>query len=95
MDKSFDLKGTSYGLTLILNPDVMIEKLLTDICMKFAENRSFFGQTEMVLSIKGRSLSDEEFTAVVQAIEYNSDITISLVEIEDHFKEAEFFKSRK
>ena len=68
------IKSYSHGILLVLNPDRPIEEVLTTICRKFAQGREFFGSADLVLSIEGRELSDEETDAVVQAIELNSDV---------------------
>ena len=61
------IKSYSHGILLVLNPDRPIEEVLTTICRKFAQGREFFGSADLVRSIEGRELSDEETDAVVQA----------------------------
>ena len=82
------IKSYSHGILLVLNPDRPIEEVLTTICRKFAQGREFFGSADLVLSIEGRELSDEETDAVVQAIELNSDVHISLLSLKDKIWDA-------
>ncbi|SCW26748.1 septum site-determining protein MinC [Lachnospiraceae bacterium C10] len=83
MTEDVMIKSYSHGLLLVLNPKSPIEDVLTTICRKFAQGREFFGSADLVLSIEGRKLSDEETDAVVQAIELNSDVHISLISLKD------------
>ena len=73
------IKSYSHGLQLILNPDYDFESVIKDVCYRFASSRDFFGRADLVLDIEGRDLTREEITAVVQAIEYNSDVRITII----------------
>lgn len=79
MKENCIIKSGACGITLVLNPSSSIEDILLEICRKFADQRKFFGKTSLVLTIAGRQLSDEEFEAVIQSIEYNSDVKIDLI----------------
>lgn len=83
------IKSNQYGLTLVLDPNVSFEQLITDICTKFANSRTFFGKTSMVLSIEGRELSGQEASVVIEAIQLNSDITIDLLEEKQQLKDVQ------
>ena len=74
------IKSGPYGLTLVLDREISFEQLVRDICKKFATSRSFFGTATLVLSLEGRSVSAQEAAVIAEAIELNSDITISLIE---------------
>ena len=74
------IKSSAYGLTLILDQDISFEQLVHAICKKFATSRGFFGTATLVLSLEGRSVSAQEAAVIAEAIELNSDITISLIE---------------
>lgn len=79
MKENCILKSGAYGVTLIMNPTAPIEEVLREICMKFATQRKFFGKTNLILTITGRQLSTEELEAVIQSIEYNTDVKIDLI----------------
>lgn len=79
MKENCIIKSGSYGITLLLNPSSPIEDTLREICYKFASQKKFFGSAKMVLTVTGRQLTDEEFEAVIQSIEYNSDVKIDLI----------------
>ncbi|MBQ5431227.1 MAG: hypothetical protein IIU28_06215 [Lachnospiraceae bacterium] len=82
------IKSYSHGILLVLDPERPIEEVLTTICKKFAQGREFFGNADLVLSIEGRELSDEETAAVIQSIELNSDVHISLLSLKDKMWDA-------
>ena len=82
------IKSYSHGLQLILNPDYDFESVIKDVCYRFASSRDFFGKSDLVLDIEGRDLNFEETRAVIQAIEYNSDIHITLIADNDEARDA-------
>ena len=47
--------------------------------MKFASSRNFFGKAELAIFFEGRNLTTEEQTVLVEAVELNSDISISMI----------------
>lgn len=89
MKKSFELKGTKTGLVLIMNPEADIRDMILDICREFSENRQFFGRNNIVLTLRGRHLDPEEYEAVIEAIELNSDVRVRIVEDDDGLHEKE------
>lgn len=89
MKNSVVIKSSKLGLTLILDPDISFEQLVRDICTKFASTKDFFGKVTLVLSLEGRTLDPEETGVIIEAIELNSDITISLLEENGGLKDKE------
>ena len=87
MKESCTIKSNSYGLTLLLNPDVEFEQLVKDICVKFLSSRDFFRSAELIISFQGRELSMDEMNIIVEAIELNSDIKIKFIYEEDKLKD--------
>ena len=73
-----------------MNPDIPIEQLLTSICKKFAHSRKLFGNSDLAIALEGRRLSDDEIEAVIQSIERNSDVTVTVVALKDRFFERIF-----
>ena len=76
MKNSVKIKSFQHGISLHLPAEDSMENILDMLSFKFKESASFFKDAKMVLSIEGRTLSDDEETAVVDAIESNSDIKI-------------------
>lgn len=76
MKNSVKIKSFQHGISLHLPAEDSIEDILEMLAFKFKESASFFKDAKMVLSIEGRTLSDDEETAVVDVIETNSDIKI-------------------
>ena len=93
MKDSVIIKSNPHGLTLFLNPDISFEQLVRDVCLKFAGSRNFFGKTTLALSFDGREVSTQEAAVLAEAIELNSDITISMV-LEDHPKKNSELKTK-
>lgn len=87
MSDAVILKSNKYGLTLNLDSTVSFEELVRAICQKFAQSRDFFGTTTMVLETTGRELSAEEAMVIIQAIELNSDIKITLIHENNEYKD--------
>lgn len=87
MKDSVIIKSNKYGLTLVLNDEVSFEQLVRDVCKKFAKSRDFFGKSEMVIAYEGRDITAEEGAVIVEAIELNSDITITLLSEENEVKD--------
>lgn len=76
MKNSVIIKSFQHGISLHLPQDDSMDEILEKIAIKFKESAAFFKDAKMVLSIDGRSLSDEEEKQVIDAIESNSDIKI-------------------
>lgn len=91
MRQTVIIKGNNYGLSVFLDPEVPMEKLLSDIQKKFQESARFFRGVKMAVSFEGRTLTTEEINAIVNTICENSEIEISCVIDTDKAREA-FFK---
>ena len=70
------IKSNAYGLTLILNPDIPFEQLRRDTGEKFAQAARFFRNAQMVLSFRGRELTEEEEQILISEITSNARIRI-------------------
>jgi septum site-determining protein MinC len=92
MNDSVVIKSFPHGISLMLSKDTPIEDLLRDVCYKFASSRKFFGESNLVLDIDGRDLSDDELLAVIQSVEYNSDIKITIVNINNRTIDTRFIR---
>ena len=81
------IKSNTHGLTLLLDPEIPFEDLVREICRKFAASRDFFGEVELVLSVEGREVTAEETAVIIEAIELNSGITVSLIQEKQTLKD--------
>ncbi len=79
MKQSVTIKSSGQDLRIMMDPSVPFEQLVRDVCARFFEGRRFFGERNMMLSLEGRPLNDEEIRLITEAIELNSDISISIV----------------
>ena len=79
MKDSLVIKSSPYGLTLYLNREIPFEDLVREVCIKFAGAKTFFGSATLALSFEGRELTTEEAAVLVEAVELNSDLRISMV----------------
>lgn len=77
-----------------MNPDIPIEQLLTSICRKFADSKKFFGDAKLAIALEGRRLSDAEIEAVIQSIERNSGVIVTVVALKDRFFEKEMAQKK-
>ncbi len=81
------LKSNKYGLSLQLDATIPFEKLVREICKKFAQSADFFGECQMILETMGRELSTEEGLVIIQAIELNSKIKVILLNENNELKD--------
>ncbi len=65
---SIELKSSKYVLTLVMDPEVSFEQILTDVTDKFKSSARFFRGAQMALEFKGRDLTDQQQRRVVRAI---------------------------
>lgn len=79
MKDSLVIMSSPYGLTLYLNREIPFEDLVREVCIKFAGAKTFFGSATLALSFEGRELTTEEAAVLVEAVELNSDLRISMV----------------
>ncbi len=93
MKNSIVIKSNPYGITLFVNQEQEFEDLIREICTKFAESRSFWGQARFNLNVEGAEFTEKELAIIVEAIELNSDITIKLVEGKSGAKERQMLES--
>lgn len=94
MSEDLVLKSFKNGIKLVMNPDIPIEQLLTSICRRFADSRKFFGDAKLAIALEGRRLSDAEIEAVIQSIERNSDVTVTVVALKDRFFEKQMAQKK-
>ncbi len=87
------IKSFPNGIVLHLEKERPFEELLVDVEDKFRESSSFFKDARMALSIKGRTLSEEEEQRILDAISQNSDLQIICLVGEDDETNQHFVKA--
>lgn len=65
---SIELKSSKYVLSLIMDPSVSFDRILTDVADKFRSSARFFRGAQMALEFKGRQLTDEQQSRIVHVI---------------------------
>lgn len=76
---SIELKSSKYVLTLVMDPEVSFEQILTDVTDKFQSSARFFRGAQMALEFKGRELSFQQQRRVVRAITSSCSLDIICV----------------
>lgn len=93
MKNSVIIKSFPNGIVLHLDTDIPFSDLLEDIALKFKESSSFFKDAKMALSLKGRSLTEEEEKKIVDVVSANSQLRIMCLVGEDEETERQFIKA--
>lgn len=73
------IKGSSNGITVVLDNDMPFEELLDNISEKFKNASKFFNNANMAISFNGRDLSSEEEKRILDIISEVSDLNIVCV----------------
>jgi hypothetical protein len=77
------IKSFRNGFNIVLDDNAPFEAILAEVGRKFGENAAFFGNIKSAVSFTGRSLTDEEEDALIDAITGHSDVRISCVVVKD------------
>ena len=70
------IKSNKYGLIVILDAELSMEKLKEEVAEKFRSSAKFFGEAQMAVCFQGRGLSLEEEMELVETISGNCQIRI-------------------
>lgn len=85
------LKGNSFGITMVLDPEMEFEQLKAAIDGKFIQAKDFFnGQTQIALKIEGRKLTSSQLEEVLSIIAERTTLTIAYVIEDDKIMETSF-----
>lgn len=87
MSQHVIIKHNRYGMELVLDNNISFEELLESVTAKFRESANFFKDQKIVISFKGRELSEEEISCIVNTIMDNS--SIQIVSVMNHDNEVE------
>lgn len=82
------IKSKSYGIHLVLNPDVSFQELLAAVIEKFADSGAFFKNANVGISFEGYELTPEQEYELIAVIEAHTDIHIVCIMEEEQVKEA-------
>lgn len=93
MKQSVMIKGNTYGITVVLDPELPFSQLKEDVAAKFRESSGFFKNARMALAFEGKKLSSAEQMEIVSAITDNSSIQVLCVVDPDKEKE-ELFRGK-
>lgn len=76
MKQIVEIKHFKNGLNVKLDPDVDFETLYISYAEKFRDSAKFFGDAKIVVSFEGRTLSELEERALVEAISEYTDLNV-------------------
>lgn len=76
MPSSVRIKSYPNRIVLYLSSDIAFDELLNDIKVKFVETAHFFGNAKMILTLTGRTLTEEEEAEIINSIIQNSNLEI-------------------
>lgn len=93
MKQSVMIKGNTYGITVVLDPELPFSQLKEEVAAKFQESSGFFKNARMALAFEGKELDSAEQMEMVSAITANSSIQVLCVVDSDKEKE-EIFRSK-
>lgn len=85
------LKSNPYGLILNLDAELPFEDLCTAVAEKFHSSAGFFKNAKLALTFRGRVLTHEQESRLIEAIVQNSKIEIICVVDEDK-KTEEYYR---
>ncbi|MCR5626730.1 MAG: hypothetical protein K6F99_05375 [Lachnospiraceae bacterium] len=91
------LKMSKSGISVILSQDesVSFDDIVRDTAEKFSENTKFFGESKLVISFRGRKLTEDQEKRLVDEIVEKSGVNIACILNNDENEEQLFVKSLK
>ncbi|MCC8065589.1 MAG: hypothetical protein LIO94_00580, partial [Clostridiales bacterium] len=85
------LKSNPYGLIVNLSPDLSFDELILAVEEKFRASAGFFKNAKLALTFRGRVLTKEQESRLVDAIVQNSSIQV-LCLVDEEKETAEYYK---
>ena len=76
MRDAVTIKSFPNGLKLILNPDMPFEQLYVAYAQRLIESDRFLGDAKLVITFEGRTLSDLEERALIEAFSEYTHVTV-------------------
>ncbi len=87
------LKSNPYGLILNLDPELPFDELCAAVAEKFRTSAGFFKNAKLALTFRGRVLTHEQESRLIEAIVQNSKIEVICVVDEDKGTEEYYRKA--
>lgn len=81
------IKSFPNGLSINLDEQADMDRLLSETAAKFKEGKNFFGKAAVALSFRGRNLSEEEENLFLDCIEQNCNLHIVCIVSKDEGQE--------
>ncbi len=88
MKQAVVIKSKSYGIHLVLNPELEFQELVDAVITKFREAGGFFKDAAIGISFEGRSLEPSQEYELIAAIEAHTGVHIICIMEEEQIKEA-------
>lgn len=83
MSQTVVIKGTRYGVSVYLDPQLELDVLLEEVAVKFRESAKFFKDAKMALSFEGKHLDSAQQRQVADVIMANSQVEILCILSQD------------
>lgn len=87
------IKSNKYGLIVILDAELSMEKLKEEVAEKFRSSAKFFGEAQMAVCFQGRELTLDEEMDLVEAISGSCQVQIVSIIDENEELEAQMQKA--
>ncbi len=85
------LKGSHFGLTIVLDPDMEFQALKQAVGDKFRQAKDFFNsEKQIAVKMEGRELSTPQMEEIVDVISENSSLSIAYIIEDDKFVDVSF-----
>lgn len=88
MTQAVIIKSKSYGIHLVLNPELEFQELLDAVISKFQDAGAFFKNAKVGISFEGYNLSVEQEYELIGAIQENTTISVICIMEEEKIQEA-------
>ena len=88
MTQAVVIKSKSYGIHLVLNPDLEFQEIVQAVVSKFREAGAFFKNASIGISFAGRELLTEQKYELIAAIENHTSVNIICIMEQERIEEA-------
>ncbi len=88
MGQAVVIKSKSYGIHLVLNPELEFEELVEAVITKFQEAEAFFKNAKVGISFEGYQLAHNQEYELIAAIQEHTSIHIICIMEQEQIREA-------
>lgn len=88
MTQAVVIKSKSYGIQLVLNPELEFQELIEAVIAKFKDSGAFFKNASIGISFEGYDLSAAQEYELIAAIEEHTSVNIICIMEQDQIREA-------